>query len=99
MKKLSVAGAIMGAALICAAPFSLQGSRANNVSLSVALDKAEAAELEIGRLHRGRAHRHHGYHYAEYDPYCGGPYVGGGWHGGSYYGGPWINLACYAIPY
>lgn len=98
MKKLSVFGAILGGALMCATPFSLHGSGAKNVSLSVALDTAEAADLGIGgRLHR-RAYRHR-YHYAEYDKYCGGPYVGGGWNGGSYYGGPWMNLDCYGFPH
>jgi hypothetical protein len=99
MKKLSVIGAVMGAALMCAAPFSLHGSPAKSVSLSVTLDKAEAADLEIARPRHRSAYRHGYYYRAEYDPYCGGPYVGDGFNGGTYYGGPWIELACYVVPH
>jgi|SRR5580692_6784388 hypothetical protein len=99
MKRLSVA--ILGVALMSAAPLSIHWSHANHVSVSVALNVAAAADLGIeGRYHR-RAYRHRYYagYYRDYDPYCGGPYVGGGWNGGTYYGGPWMDLRCYGIPY
>ncbi len=101
MKKLNVVGAVVGAALMCAAPFSLHSSRASNASMSVALDSANAADLRIGTTVHRRVVRHSYYagrYYRDYDPYCGGPYVGGGWNGGTYYGGPWIDLGCYAGP-
>ncbi len=96
MKKLGI-GVVV---LLCMAPFSVQWSAAKSGSLSVALDKANAAELAIPSHRRAYHHgRHYGSYYraAYYDPYCGGPYTGGGWMGGTYYGGPWIDLRCYGV--
>jgi len=44
MKKLSILGIVVGAALLAATPFSLQWSQENNVAVS--LDRADA---KVGR--------------------------------------------------
>ena len=91
MKKISVIGAtLVAAAVLCAAPISLQQSQDKGLSLSV--DKAQA---RIGRpltpgsiagVHRRverRAYRR-GYYGQGY--YGGGYYGHGGYYGGGYYG-------------
>ena len=57
MKTLSIG--VVGAVVLFMAPFSVQWSAANSGSLSVALDKANAAELAIPP-HR-EAYHHGGY--------------------------------------
>ena len=65
MKKLSMLGIIVGAALLIAAPFSLQWSQ-KNVALS--LDSADArvgrplTATSVAGVHR-RAYRHGHYYY------------------------------------
>jgi hypothetical protein len=60
MKKLSVLGIVVGAALLSAAPFSLQRSHENMVAVS--LDRADArvgrplTATSVAGVHR-RAHR------------------------------------------
>ena len=93
MKSLSV-GAFAVAALFCASPISLHGSRDNGLSVSVAVDSAAAADLSVPPRHRAVRYGHYSH---LYDPYCNGPYTGGGWNGGTYYGGPWMLLRCYGI--
>lgn len=98
MNKLGVG--VIGAIVLCMVPFSVQWSTAKSGALSVAMDKANAAELAIPRHRRAYYHgRYYGAYTraAYYDPYCGGPYTGGGWMGGTYYGGPWIDLRCYGV--
>ena len=85
MKKISVIGAtLLGAAMLCAAPISLQQSQDKGLSLSV--DKAQArighplTPGSIAGVHRRverRAYRR---------GYYGGGYYGGGYYGGGYYG-------------
>jgi hypothetical protein len=96
MKNLSVV-AFAVAAVLCATPLSLRWSHSNVMSLSAALDSAQAAELNVPIRHHRTAVRYgHSAYYARlYDRWCGGPYTGGGWNGGAYYGGPWIDLRCY----
>jgi hypothetical protein len=98
MKKLGIVGPMVGAALLCMTPLSFHRSAANGGALSLVLNSAKAAELEIPP-HR-RAHRRVARYYrtATFDLWCGGPYVGGGWNGGSYWGGPWMDLRCYGVP-
>lgn len=99
MKSLSV-GVLAVAALLFAMPLSLRWSHSNEMSLSVAFDSAEAADLSLPARHHRTARYGYGAHYSRlYDPYCNGPYTGGGWNGGTYYGGPWIDLRCYGAVY
>jgi hypothetical protein len=69
MKKLTILGIVAGAALLTAAPLSLQWSHERNVVLS--LDRADArvgrplTATSVAGVHR-RAYRRayrHGYHY------------------------------------
>jgi hypothetical protein len=69
MKKLTILGIVAGAALLTAAPLSLQSSHERNVVLS--LDRADArvgrplTATSVAGVHR-RAYRRayrHGYHY------------------------------------
>ena len=105
MKKLSVLGIIGGAALLTAAPFSLQWSQ-KNVALS--LDSAEArigrpgTALSVAGVHR-RAYRRaarstvYGVGAAGAVGYGLGGYYGGYGYGyGSYYGG--YGYPAYAAP-
>jgi hypothetical protein len=86
--------------LLAATPLSLHCSQDNGPSLSVAFDRAEAAELSVPARHHHRAGYGYRYRYSGlYNPYCNGPYTGGGWNGGTYYGGPWIDLRCYGAVY
>jgi hypothetical protein len=96
MKSLSL-GTFAVAALLCMTPISLHGSHGNDLSVTVAVDSADAADLSVPVRHH-RAARY-GYYSRLYDPYCSGPYTGGGWNGGTYYGGPWIDLRCYGNVY
>jgi hypothetical protein len=99
MRSVSFGAVFAIAALLCATPVSLRWSHGNALSLSVALDSADAAELNVpGRRAIRRGYRT-AYYSRLYDPYCGGPYVGGGWNGGTYYGGPWMDLRCYGAVY
>jgi hypothetical protein len=101
MRSLSV-GVFAVAALLCATSLSLRWSHGNDMSLSAALDSADAAELNLPVRHHRSAirHRHYAAYYSRlYDLYCDGPYVGGGINGGTYYGGPWIDLRCYGGVY
>jgi hypothetical protein len=91
MKKLSFAGALVGAALLTTTPLSVHWSSTNSGLLAVTFATAEAADLAYPHRVYCRGY----YRTALYDPYCGGPYVGPGWHGGSYWGGPWMDLRCY----
>lgn len=94
MKERSVISAVIAAALLCSAPFSVDWSPAKGRSPALSLASARAAELAIPARRAG--HRYASYYRSRsYDLYCGGPYVGGGWNGGTYWGGPWMELACY----
>jgi hypothetical protein len=73
MKKLSVLGIVVGAALLSVAPVSIQPSPRNLVELSV--NKAEAL---VYRRHYRRAYRS-----AYYGGYGHGVYYGGGYYSGS----------------
>ena len=72
MKKLSLLGVTVGAALLCAAPFSLHWSQGNNLSLS--LDSAEArlgrplTPMSVAGVNR-RVHRRAYYGAHVYHPY------------------------------
>jgi hypothetical protein len=97
MKKLGLVSAILGAALLSMTPASLQFSPLNGGPISISVDSAKAAELDVPAPRARRyAHRRH-YRVASYDLYCGGPYVGGGWNGGTYWGGPWMDGYCYGF--
>jgi hypothetical protein len=91
MKMRGVVGAVVAAALLSSAPFSLVWSFAKSGSLSLTLDSAAAADMTVPAR---RAYRSY-YRSRSYDLYCGGPYVGSGWNGGTYWGGPWMELSCY----
>ena len=92
MKKISVIGAtLVAAAVLCAAPISLQPSQDKGLSLSV--DKAQArighplTPGSIAGVHRRverRAYRR-GYYGQGY--YGGGYYARRGYYGQGYYGG------------
>jgi hypothetical protein len=98
MKSLSV-GVFAVAALLAATPLSLRCSQDNGTSLSIAVDRAEAADMSVPARHHRAGYRH-GYRYSGlYHPYCNGPYTGGGWNGGTYYGGPWMDFRCYGAVY
>ena len=101
MKKISVIGAtLLGAAVLCAAPISLQQSQDKGLSLSV--DKAQA---RIGRpltpgsvagVHRRverRAYRRGYYGGGGYGYYGHGyrPYGYYGYRGYGYYGRPYVG--------
>jgi hypothetical protein len=77
MKKLSVLGIVVGAALLSVAPVSIQPSPRNLVELSV--NKAEAL---VYRRHYRRAYRR-AYRSAYYGGYGYGVYYGGGYYSGS----------------
>ena len=91
MKKISVIGAtLLGAAVLCAAPLSLNLFQDKGTSLSV--DKAQArighplTPGSVAGVHRRverRAYRR-GYYGQGY--YGGGYYGHGGYYGGGYYG-------------
>jgi hypothetical protein len=98
MKPLSV-GVLAVAALLFATPLSLRWSHGNDISLSVAFDSAEAADLNLTIPHHRTARYGYRAYSRLYDPWCNGPYTGGGWNGGTYYGGPWIDLRCYGAVY
>ncbi len=72
MKKLNLLGVSVGAALLCAAPFSLHWSQGNNLSLS--LDSAEArlgrplTPMSVAGVNR-RVHRRAYYGAHVYHPY------------------------------
>ena len=96
MKKMSVIGAtLLGAAVLCAAPLSLNLFQDKGTSLSV--DKAQArighplTPGSVAGVHRRverRAYRR---------GYYGGGYYGGGYYGhGGYYGGGYYGQA--AVP-
>ena len=95
MKKISVIGAtLLGAAVLCAAPLSLNLFQDKGTSLSV--DKAQArighplTPGSIAGVHRRverRAYRR---------GYYGGGYYGGGYYGHGYYGGGYYGQA--AVP-
>jgi hypothetical protein len=95
MTRLNVARAVLFAALLSAAPFSINRSPANGGP--IAFETAHAAELSIPPHRRVFRHAHY-YRGASYDLHCGGPYAHGGWNGGSYWGGPWMDLRCYGVP-
>jgi len=90
MKKISVIGAtLLGAAVLCAAPLSLNLFQDKGTSLSV--DKAQArighplTPGSVAGVHRRverRAYRR---------GYYGGGYYGGGYYGGGYYGGGYYS--------
>jgi hypothetical protein len=89
MKKLSVLGIVVGAAVLSVAPVSIQPSPRNLVELSV--NKAEAL---VYRRHHRRAYRqayrsayYGGYGYGVGSSYYGYGYPGYGYPGGGYYGG------------
>jgi len=84
------------AAVLCVTPLSLRSTPGHSISLSVTVDSAEAAELNLPARPRTGGGRYSRYAASRlYDLYCDGPYVGGGFNGGTYYGGPWIDLRCY----
>ena len=99
MRSLRVLGSVIGATLLCALPVS---PHLSYHGAPFAIERANAADLEVAPAHR-RAHRHVQHvAYAEpyyedplYIAYCSGPYTGGGWNGGTYYGGPFIDMRCY----
>jgi hypothetical protein len=99
--KISSFGACAIAALLCATPLTLQRSQRHGLSLSV--ETASAADLQLPVRHHRTAYRHHYRHYSRlYNPWCDGPYTGGGIgdiDGSTYYGGPWIDLRCYGGVY
>jgi hypothetical protein len=72
MKKLSMIGVILGAAVLCAAPISLQRSPAHTLTLS--LDRADArvgrplTPVSVAGVNR-RAHRRAYYGAGTYHPY------------------------------
>jgi hypothetical protein len=89
MKKLSMIGILVGAAVLCAAPISLRQSQDKGVSFSV--DRAEArigrpltpgSIAGVNRRHNRRAgYNYHGHHYNY--RYHGG-YYNYRYHGGYY---------------
>ena len=90
MKTLSLLGIIVGAALLTAAPISIQPSSKSVVELSV--NKAEAL---VYRRHYRRAYRrayrsayYAGYGYGVGSSYYGYGYPGYGYPGGGYNAGP-----------
>lgn len=97
MKKRSIVGAVLAAALLSSAPLSVDWSFANGGPLSLTVDTASAAELAVPA--RRGAYRYSRYSQSRlYVPWCDGPYVGSGWNGGTYWGGPWMDLSCYERP-
>jgi len=89
MKKISVIGATLLGAVLCAAPISLNLFQDKGTSLSV--DKAQArighplTPGSVAGVHRRverRAYRR---------GYYGGGYYGGGYYGGGYYGGGYYS--------
>jgi hypothetical protein len=99
MRSVGIGTLFAVAALLCATPLSLRWSHGNDPSLTVAVDSAGAAELNLPPRRAIRRGYSTAYYARLYDRYCGGPYVGGGWNGGSYYGGPWVDLRCYGAMY
>ena len=97
VKKRSILGLVLAAALLSSAPFSVDWSFASGGPLSLTVvGTASAAELAMP-ARRGAYHTR--YHQSRlYVPYCDGPYVGSGWNGGTYWGGPWMDLSCYGRP-
>jgi hypothetical protein len=86
MKKLSLLGIVFGAALLAAAPVSIQPSPKSVVGLYV--DKAEALVGPYGRVHRRhyrRAYRRSTY-YGGYGYGVGSSYYGYGYPGYAYPG-------------
>src|SRR3954451_18976848 len=95
MKKSVIIGTVVLTAVLCGAPFSVQRTAADNLSLGI--ETASAAELAVPARRSVSRHARYAGYYRErsYDLLCGGPYVGGGWNGGTYWGGPWMDLRCY----
>ena len=108
MKKISViAAALVGAAMLCAAPISL------HQGLTLSVDKAQArigrpltpgSIAGVHRRHDRRTYRRgyygahayggSGYHHGYRRGYYGRPYVGSGYHHGyrrGYYGRPYVG--------
>jgi hypothetical protein len=93
MKKISVIGAtLVGAAVLCAAPISLQLSQDKGLTLSV--DKARArigrpltpgSVAGVHRRHHRRAYRHGYYGHGSYYPYSYHGHYYRYRHGGHYY--------------
>jgi hypothetical protein len=96
MRFASLITAAIAGGLLFVAPVSVRLSSETGGPISVAIAKAEAAELAPYEGYRRRGYTRY-YRAAYYHPFCGGPYVGGGWNGGSYYGGPWMDLRCYGL--
>lgn len=96
MKKLSIYGALVGAAFLSLNLVSIHWSPSRIASLDVGPASAYAAEIDVYPRARRYARVRH-YRTALYDPFCGGPYVGPGWNGGTYWGGPWMDLRCYGV--
>jgi hypothetical protein len=96
MKKLSMLGIIGGAALLTAAPFTLQWSQ-KSVSLSV-----DSAEARIGRpltpVSVAGAHRR-AYRRTARSAVYGGAAAAAGYGLGSYYGGYGYPAYSYSAPY
>jgi hypothetical protein len=99
MRSVGVGALFAIAALFCATPLSLQWSQGKVLSVSIAINSAKAAELDLRPRRSARRGYSVAYYGRLYHPFCGGPYVGGGWNGGTYYGGPWMDLRCYGAVY
>jgi hypothetical protein len=96
MKTLSLLGIIVGAALLTAAPISIQPSSKSVVELSV--NKAEAL---VYRRHYRRAYRraYRSAYYGGYGYGVGNSYYGYGYPGYSYPGGGYLGgYSGYAYP-
>ena len=90
-------GSVIGATLLCALPVSPVVQHDGSVSLAV--DHAKAADLDVDRTIHRKARRHvEPVVVAEADPryiaYCTGNNHGG-WNGGTYRGGIFMDLNCY----
>ena len=96
VKRRSILGMVLAAALLSSAPVSVDWSFAGGGPLSLTVGTASAAELAVP-ARRGVYHSRY-YQSRLYVPYCDGPYVGSGWNGGTYWGGPWMDLSCYERP-
>ena len=95
MKKLSMLGIVVGAALLTATPFSLQWSQERSAVPLLTLSHANAQYYGPYRRHVRRVYRR-AYRRAYYGGYYGGPYSYGGYpysYGG--YGGGYGGYGVY----
>ena len=94
MRGLRFLGSVIGATLLFALPVSPRVLNTGGVSL--AIDHAKAADLDVHRKARRHveAYAEPVYEDPRYIAYCTGN-NGGGWNGGTYRGGIFMDLNCY----